>query len=75
MRPRLFDVVRDHTGSALVEFAFVLPVLLLLMLGLVQFGMMFYNYILVTNAAATGAREFSISRLELNSLHRHRKRD
>jgi Flp pilus assembly protein TadG len=64
MRPRLFDVARDHTGSALVEFAFVLPVLLLLMLGLVQFGMMFYNYILVTNAAATGAREFSISRLD-----------
>jgi Flp pilus assembly protein TadG len=64
MRPRLFDVVRDHTGSVLVEFTLVLPVLLLLVLGLAQFGIMFYDYILVTNAAATGARNFSISRLD-----------
>jgi Flp pilus assembly protein TadG len=64
MRQRLFDVVRDHTGSVLVEFTLVLPVLLFLILGLAQFGMIFYNYILVTNAAATGARQFSISRLD-----------
>jgi Flp pilus assembly protein TadG len=64
MRPRLFDVVKDRTGSALVEFAIVLPVLLFLILGLAQFGMIFYNYILVTNAAATGARQLSISRLD-----------
>lgn len=64
MRSRLFDVVRDRTGSALVEFTLVLPVLLFLILGLAQFGLIFYNYILVTNAAATGARQFSISRLD-----------
>jgi Flp pilus assembly protein TadG len=64
MRQRLFDVVKDHTGSVLVEFTLVLPVLLFLILGLAQFGMIFYNYILLTNAAATGARQFSISRLD-----------
>jgi Flp pilus assembly protein TadG len=64
MRRRLFDVASDHTGSVLVEFTLVLPVLLFLILGLAQFGLIFYDYILVTNAAATGAREFSISRLD-----------
>jgi Flp pilus assembly protein TadG len=64
MRLRLFEVVKDHTGSVLVEFTLVLPVLLFLILGLAQFGLIFYNYILVTNAAATGARELSISRLD-----------
>jgi Flp pilus assembly protein TadG len=64
MRSRSIDVIRDHTGSALVEFALVLPVLMFLVLGLAQFGLIFYNYILVTNAAATGARQFSISRLD-----------
>jgi Flp pilus assembly protein TadG len=64
MRPQLFEVTKDQTGSAMVEFTLVLPVLLFLILGLAQFGMIFYNYILVTNAAATGAREFSISRLD-----------
>jgi Flp pilus assembly protein TadG len=67
MRPRLFDVVKDHTGSALVEFTFVLPVLLLLVLGLAQFGLMFYDYILVTNAAATGARQLALSRTDANA--------
>jgi Flp pilus assembly protein TadG len=64
MRPQLFEVAKDQTGSVLVEFTLVLPVLLFLVLGLAQFGLIFYNYILVTNAAATGAREFSISRLD-----------
>ncbi len=64
MRPQLFEVARDNTGSVLVEFTLVLPVLLFLILGLAQFGLIFYNYILVTNAAATGARELSISRLD-----------
>jgi hypothetical protein len=31
---------------------------------LAQFGLIFYNYILVTNAAVTGARQLSISRLD-----------
>lgn len=62
MRSRLFDVVKDHTGSVMVEFTLVLPVLLFLILGLAQFGLLFYNYILVTNATATGARQLSISR-------------
>src|SRR5580658_4840348 len=67
MRPRLFEVIKDHTGSALVEFAVVLPVLMFLILGLAQFGLIFYNYILVTNAAATGARQLSISRWDSNA--------
>src|ERR1700683_1669735 len=64
MRSRLFEVIKDHEGSALVEFTLVLPVLMFLILGLAQFGLIFYNYILVMNAAATGARQLSISRLD-----------
>ena len=62
MRSRSLDVIKDRTGSALVEFAIVFPLLVFLILGLAQFGLIFYNYILVTNAAATGARQLSISR-------------
>jgi Flp pilus assembly protein TadG len=66
MHLRVLDVARDQTGSALVEFTFVLPALLLLVLGLAQFGTIYYNYILVTNATAAGARQFSIGRLDSN---------
>ncbi len=61
MRLRVLDVAKDRTGSALVEFAFVMPVLLLIFMGLAQFGILFYNYIMVTNAATIGARQLSIS--------------
>jgi Flp pilus assembly protein TadG len=61
---RLFDVAKDHTGSALVEFAFVMPILMFIMLGIAQFGLLFYNYHLVGYAAASGARLLSISRLD-----------
>jgi len=44
------------TGQALVEFAFVLPVLLILMVGIVDFGIIFYTQMTVTNAAWEGAR-------------------
>jgi Flp pilus assembly protein TadG len=44
------------SGQALVEFAFVLPVLMLLMVGIVEFGIIFYTQMTVTNAAWEGAR-------------------
>jgi Flp pilus assembly protein TadG len=64
MRLRLVDVAQDLTGSVLVEFTLVLPVLLFLILGMLQFGIIYYDSILVTRAAAAGARELSISRFD-----------
>ena len=43
-------------GAELVEFAFVFPMLLLVMLGIVDFGFLFQRYEVVTNAAREGAR-------------------
>ena len=43
-------------GATVVEFALVLPVLLLLVFGIAQFGWLMNNYIVLTNAAAAGAR-------------------
>ena len=47
---------RSEEGAQLVEFALVLPLLLLLMLGIAEFGFMFQRYEVVTNAAREGAR-------------------
>ena len=67
MRPRMFEVVRDCTGAALLEFAFVLPVLLLVMFGITTFGEIFYHYTLVTNATAAGTRQLSVSWQDSNA--------
>ncbi|MCC7364054.1 MAG: pilus assembly protein [Dehalococcoidia bacterium] len=47
-------------GQALVEFAFVLPVFILLLFGLVDFGRGFYTWLVVTNAAREGARAAAV---------------
>ena len=43
-------------GAELVEFALVLPLLLLVMFGIMDFGLLFQRYEAVTNAAREGAR-------------------
>jgi Flp pilus assembly protein TadG len=46
----------DQRGAVLIEFALVLPILLLLMAGMFDFGFAFQKYQAVTNAAREGAR-------------------
>jgi hypothetical protein len=46
----------DESGAELIEFALVLPLLLLVVLGILDFGFLFQRYEVVTNAAREGAR-------------------
>jgi len=48
-------------GQSLVEFAVVLPLLSLLLLGILQFGVAFHNYLSITDAARVGAREGAVN--------------
>src|SRR5687768_3591106 len=45
----------SHRGQALVEFAMVLPILVLLLLMAVDFGRVFFGYVALQNAARIGA--------------------
>jgi hypothetical protein len=46
----------DRRGQALVEFALILPILVLLLVGIFDFGRAIYAYSTVNNAARQGAR-------------------
>ena len=46
----------SERGAELIEFALVMPLLLLLVLGIVDFGFLFQRFEVVTNAAREGAR-------------------
>ena len=48
-------------GSALVEFAMLLPMLLLLTTGIMVFGVAMNNYLQLTNAVSIGARTLAVS--------------
>jgi Flp pilus assembly protein TadG len=43
-------------GVAVVEFALVLPLLLIILFGIVDFGFMLYDKAVITNAVREGAR-------------------
>jgi Flp pilus assembly protein TadG len=45
-----------ESGQDLVEYALVLPLFLLLMFSVVEFGFVFFQYTMVVNAAREGAR-------------------
>lgn len=46
----------SERGQAIIELALTLPLLLLIVLGVFDFGLMFQKYEVVTNAAREGAR-------------------
>jgi Flp pilus assembly protein TadG len=43
-------------GVAAIEFAILLPVLLAILLGIINYGLLMYNQAVITNAAREGAR-------------------
>jgi len=43
-------------GAALVEFALVLPLLLVVVFGIIEFGLLLFNQQVLTNASREGAR-------------------
>lgn len=53
---RLPKLNKTSTAQTLVEFALVLPILLMLMMALINFGVIMHAQIVVTNAAWEGAR-------------------
>jgi Flp pilus assembly protein TadG len=53
----------DERGATAVEFALLLPVLLTILFGIIEFGMIMYGREVVTNASREGARAGIIQRI------------
>jgi Flp pilus assembly protein TadG len=52
--------LRSDRGAAAVEFALILPLLILLLMGIVQFGRVLNTQITLTGAAREGVRVMAI---------------
>ena len=48
--------LKNQNGAAAVEFAIVLPLLILLVFGIIEFSVAFYDKAMITNASREGAR-------------------
>jgi len=53
---RIKNLRRDEKGQGIVEFALVLPIFIMFLLGIIEFGWMFNAQITTTSAAREGAR-------------------
>jgi len=47
---------KKEKGQAMVEFVLILPVLLFILLGIMEFGRIYADYLVLNNAARAGAR-------------------
>ena len=52
----LMTYLQNNRGVAAVELAICLPILILLVCGSIEFGLLFYNEQVITNASREGAR-------------------
>jgi len=52
----------------MVEFALVIPILCVVLFGVIQFGILYKNYVTLTDAARIGARKAAVSRHEADPV-------
>ncbi len=60
-KPGKHILLEKQAGTAMVEFAFILPLVILLVFGFIEFGRMLYQQNVLTKALATGSRFVSRS--------------
>jgi Flp pilus assembly pilin Flp len=56
-------LLSSQNGATAVEFAIILPLLLVLIFGIIEFGLFLYNRQVITNAAREGARAGIVVRI------------
>ncbi len=49
-------MLKKEKGQSMVEFALLMPLLCLILLGIIEFGRVFNAYLVITNASREGAR-------------------
>lgn len=59
----------NQSGAAAVEFALILPVMLLFIFGIIEFGLFLYDKQVLTNACREGARVGVVVRTPRNQVN------
>jgi len=61
MKIKRIRIIKNEKGASAVEFALILPILIMLVFGIFQFGIAYNNYITITHAAREGARRAAVA--------------
>jgi competence protein ComGC len=64
---------KRQKGQTLVELALVLPIIILILFGILEFGRIFHSYIVITNAAREGVRLGAVGKPDEEIISRIRE--
>jgi len=68
MKRRSIKIIKNEKGASAVEFALILPILIMLVFGIFWFGIAYNNYIALTHAAREGARLAAVNMDEIEGI-------
>lgn len=60
--------IGSERGQSLTEFALALPILAVLLFAVIQFGIVFNNYVTLVDATRAGARKGAVGREQMNPV-------
>jgi len=63
--------LRDALGGAALEFALILPLLIFIVAGIIEFGLALYDKAVITNASREGARTGIVFRMDPSTGERN----
>lgn len=63
---RRIRVLKRKNGQSLVETALIMPLIILILMGIIDFGMIFNSYLVVSNASREGARNAAVGKSDNN---------
>ncbi|WP_422444893.1 TadE family protein [Thermoanaerobacterium sp. DL9XJH110] len=70
---KIIRLEKSQKGQAMVELALILPVIVLILFGILEFGRIFYSYIVITYAAREGARAGAVGKTDAEIIARVRE--
>lgn len=62
----LYKIMLSKNGQAIIETALVLPIVVLIFTGIIDFGVLFGNYTLITSISRESARYAAIGESDCN---------
>ena len=63
MKRETVKQIKDQSGASAVEFALILPLLILILFGTIELGLYLFNKNVITNASREGARAGIVGRI------------
>jgi Flp pilus assembly protein TadG len=64
IRNRTKNNIANENGQTVAEFALMLPLLMIILLAIIQFGILFKNYLDLTDAVRAGSRRAVVMRID-----------